>query len=236
MKLWKAVLALLAAAGLFYGGVIAAESPALSLKKVEVIGNSSGKVRASDVVSAGGLSRGIRLLELPTEKTARRIESLPWVSDAHVERILPSSIRVTIKERRPAYVAMEGLTPWLVDEAGVVLEQADRGLIHLWDLPLPPLRPGLKLDLRQFDHVVRILDSLPSALRTRLDRVGAASVDRITLQLTDGTAVIYGAAEEMSDKNYAARALLERYDAQGIPVETVDVRVPSRPAVKPKGG
>lgn len=219
---------------MFYGGIIAARSPALSLRAVELEGASSGKVKLADVVSAGKLNRGTSLLEMSTEKAARRIETLAWVRDASVERILPSRIRVRVIERQPAFVVMAGSIPWLTDEQGVVLEQADMGLLHLWDLPLPALEPGTKLKVPQFEHTRRIIDSLPQELRSRLNRVRAASVDRITLELTDGAAIVYGAAEEIADKNHAAGRLLELYDGRGITLETIDVRAPSRPAVKPR--
>lgn len=230
----KGIGILAAAGGLFYGGVVAAESPAFDLQTVELAGDSGGKVTVGDVMSAGRLQPGQNLLKVPTDQAAGRIESLPWVSDATVERILPSRIRVTIVQRQPAFVIMAGQTPWLVDGEGVVLEQAEMGLLHLIDLPVGELEAGRTLGVPQFQHVARIVDSLPPFLRGRLHRIRAASVDRITLELTDGAAIIYGAAENIEDKNYAARRLLELHDGRGVRLETVDVRVPSRPAAKPR--
>lgn len=234
MKAVKFLAGLVLAVSLLFGGMVAAESPALSIKTIELVGESGGKVQLEDVISAGRLKKGTNLLKLPTDAAERRIETLPWVFDAQVERILPSRIRVRIVQRKPAFVVISGSTPWILDGHGVVLEQGQPGLMHLLDLPLPALQPGQKLDLTQFEHASKVVTSLPSALRTRLARVRAASVDRITLELADGTAIVYGAAEQMEDKNYAATRLLELYDGKGTSVETIDVRVPTRPAVKPR--
>lgn len=232
MKPLRLIFAAALAAGIVYTGMVAARSPALDLKTVELVGAQSGRVSLADVVRAGGLRKGTSLLRLPTGRAADRIESLPWVLHARVERILPSKIRVTIQEATPAFVVVSGGAPWEVDKHGTVLERADTGLVHILDIPLAGLHPGSKVSAPQFENAVRILQALTPPIRNRLNLVRAASVDRITLELVDGSSVIYGAAEQMADKNYAVRKLLELYDGRGVPLESIDVRVPSRPAVR----
>jgi len=61
--------------------------------------------------------------------------------------------------------------------------------------------------------------------------VFAPTLERISLKLTDGTIVRYGAAEDIADKNAVLAAVLKRIRAEGLPAAYVDVRVPSAPAI-----
>jgi len=231
MKLVQLALVMAVGGGLVYGGVQLSNSPALSLRTIELAGGTQGKLTVSQVMKAGRITKGRNLLKFSTGEAARRIETLPWVLSARVERIYPSKLRIKVVERTPTVVAEVGGSRFLVDNEGVVLEQGDAGLIHISELPLEGVVAGDRIKLIQFVHSMRILASLPPALRERLNSLRARTLDRITLELTDGTIVIYGAADQLAAKNYAAQKLLERYDGEGKILATVDVRAPSRPAV-----
>ncbi|MGI8427590.1 MAG: cell division protein FtsQ/DivIB [Actinomycetota bacterium] len=231
MKLLKLLLIMAVGGGLVYGGIQLLNSPALSLKTIELTGATQEKVTVAEVTAAGRISKGRNLLEISTTGTARRIETIPWIQSAKVERIYPSKIRIEVALRTPAIVAVAASTPFIVDREGVVLEKGEAGLVHLLEMPLESLGPGDRIKLDQFVHSMRIFASLPPELREKLVVIRAPSLDRITLELTEGTRIIYGAAERLTAKNYSARRLLERYDGQGKILTSIDVRAPSRPAV-----
>jgi hypothetical protein len=48
-----------------------------------------------------GVSRGDSMLEFSPEAARQRLESIPWVARAHVERHLPGTIVLRLEERRP---------------------------------------------------------------------------------------------------------------------------------------
>lgn len=227
---WLIALALMGALGT--GVWFGYRSEAMKLKRVEILGNSD--VSADDVVDASGLRDGVHLLHLSTSSVARDIESISWIATARVERILPSKVRITVREREPAAVALVDGQQILIDREGIVLAEGSRPLPTLTGLPIQDASPGQKLALTQVRHVFAILDSLDPEIRRSLKSIDAASVDRITLILDDATQIMFGAAEDLEDKNFAAASLLRRYRAEGRSVERIDVRVPLRPAVKPR--
>lgn len=227
---WLVVFGLLGALGA--GGWFGYRSQAMELKRVEVVGNDN--VSADDIVDESGLKDGMHLLHLSTSKTARMIEGISWVASARVERILPSKVRITIREREPAAVALVSGRQMLIDRDGVVLSEGARPLPSLTGLPVETVTPGERLALGQIRHVFAILDSLDPEIEGELRSVDAPSVDRITLVLDDSTQILFGAAEDLEDKNFAAASLLRKYRAQGQALERIDVRVPLRPAVKPR--
>jgi cell division protein FtsQ len=56
---------------------------------------------ASALLAAAGLKRGDPILGFDPEDVRQRIESLPWVASAAVERRLPDYVGITIVERTP---------------------------------------------------------------------------------------------------------------------------------------
>lgn len=219
-------------AGAVYGGSILWESDQLKLSKVEVAGIE--RTTADEVVEASGLKEGAHLLRISTDAVANRVAAaIAWVEDATVERILPSTVRITVEERTPHLLAVFEGRPFLIDDEGVLLEESNEPLIRVLELPtegMEQIRPGEQIDELSFTHVIEILDGLPSEVADRVQAVRAPSVDRITLQLDGALEVLYGASEEIEAKNFALVELLGRASEEGITY--IDVRVPSRPATR----
>lgn len=70
---------------------------------------------------AVGVARGDAILELDPELIRQRIETLPWVRSAEVERQLPDIIRVRLVERVPFALWQRNQRMAVVDEEGVIL-------------------------------------------------------------------------------------------------------------------
>ncbi|MGH2720436.1 MAG: cell division protein FtsQ/DivIB [Actinomycetota bacterium] len=224
------------------GGVALWDSPVLDLRTVEVGGNT--RVAARDVVVASGLSDADHLLRIATGRVASSVQGSPWVSEAKVERILPSTVRITVVERRPAAVVPVGTASWLVDRDGVVLEQVAAGVTApsfegtrlpvVADLPVEAVLPGESVEPPQYRQALTVLHSLPAAVRERVAVVRAPTPDGITLELTNGPVILFGSAEALRDKVFAVRALMEKATDGGLDLAAIDVRVPTRPAARPR--
>lgn len=232
MRLVKYLVILVVLAGVSAGGYFGYRSSALKLQRVEVIGNEN--VTADDIVDASTLTNGVHLLRLSTGSVARKVKTISWVMSARVERILPSKVRIVITERQPRAMVSIGGTAYLVDREGVVLQEGQRSLPLIVGLGVSSTEPGARLSAVQLDHVFRIIDALDADVRSQTRSIEAASIDRITLILDSGTRILFGAAEDLEDKNFAVQSLLRRYRLENKHIERLDVRVPLRPAVKLK--
>jgi cell division protein FtsQ len=230
-------VALLVLTGLVAGAVALWDSPVLDLRRVEVGGNR--RVQARDIVVASELSSRDHLLRISTSNVAARVEQSPWVAAARVERILPSSVRITVVERTPAAVVVAGPWSYLVDAQGVVLEKATTAasssrLPVIADLPAQGLLPGRHVPLPQFGQALTILSILPPAMRDRVAVVRAPSVESITIELSGGPVILFGPAERLGDKRFALRAIAAKAEQDRMVLASIDVRVPDRPAVLPE--
>lgn len=206
-------------------------SPLLRIDDVTVVG--ARHASETDVVDVAGLDNAGNLLLLSTEDVERRIETLPWVASAEVDRMLPGSVRVRIKERRAALALSLGSISWAIDADGLVLgPQATAGeLPILAGIDVAAVRPGDRLVVPAAVDALTAWRSLPDPLRADVRAIFAPSLERITLVLGDGTQVRYGAAEQMHAKNDVLLVLLRRLATEGATVAYIDVRVPSHPAV-----
>jgi cell division protein FtsQ len=232
MKLVHVLAAMVAGVLIYQGAMAVYQSAPLELRTIEVVGNFDNRVTTEDLLRVSGIAKGQRLLEVSTDDVASRIGEIPWIADARVERILPSKIRIEVIERKPAMVVFTPAGPYLVDAEGVVLQQGTENLVNVVDLPDAVVSPGKPMRSAEFAHALKIFNALPREIRGRVASIRASTVDSITVVLSGGEAIFYGAAEQLEDKNYAAQALLGAAPS-GTGGRIIDVRVPSRPAIRP---
>lgn len=225
------LLILLLLAVLGAGGWFGWNSSALHLRRVEVAGTV--RVAKEDIARASGLRAGAHLLKLPMERISARIERVPRIHSVKIERIIPSTVRVTVTEREPIAEVSVGPRTYLVDSEGVVLEEGTGQPIRVIDLPIEQVAIGERIRLDQYSSALSVARGIEPAVRRRLLRIRAPSVDRISLELDGGLLIVYGAPERMGEKNYAVRTVMEDLAKRGERAASIDVRVPERPAVRP---
>jgi cell division protein FtsQ len=206
-------------------------SPLLAVRDIEVVG--AEHTTSEDVSKAAALERNTNLLLLDGAGVVERVEEMPWVESARLDRMLPGTVRIRITERRPAMVLSLGAARWTLDATGRVLESgsAARGLPVLAGVQVGTIEPGLSLRTSEAQDALAAYRGLPRALRRRVVGVFAPTIERITFALEDETQIRYGAAEDVAAKNEILRALLRRLRAEGTTAGYIDVRVPGRPAV-----
>jgi cell division protein FtsQ len=222
------------------------QSPLLAVDSVTVKGTAR-ESRAA-VESAAAVKKGSALLFVDTSAVARRVEALPWVARATVDRDLPNGLTITVIERSPVAWARrappvgspEGTLGAivLVDRFGRVLggaPSAPTGLPELVGMVLVPDR-GERIEPA---GPARAVGQLPDALRAQtgsvIRRHGQAVLRLV--QPPGGAPPVAGEVrlgnlDEVAAKGAAALAVLDQLAVAGEHVEYVDVRVPGAPATR----
>lgn len=98
---------------------VAVHEAGFQVGEILVSGRAHTQMEALRV--AIGLDRGDPILEVDPELIRRRVETLPWVRTALVERQLPDIIRVRLQERTPFALWQRNGRMAVVDEEGVIL-------------------------------------------------------------------------------------------------------------------
>ena len=212
---------------------VAYYTPLLAARHVRVVG--AVHTPPSAVLRVSGLAGHPPLMTVNPGAEAARLETLPWVAAATVERRWPDSVVVRVVERTPvAAVALPaGSKPaWaLVDGTGRVLEwrsAAPAGLAQLLS-PASVGRPGS--DLAAAARPGLVVASALGALSGSVHEVRVSTDGQVTLGLSGGTVAVLGSDDDLGPKLAALRSVMVGAPPPGP--ETIDVTVPGDPTVGP---
>lgn len=215
---WRYVVAAVALVVLVAGGAwVVYFSAWLSVKGVEVDG--VGLLSAAQVRDAAAVPEGEALARVDLDRVRSRVEALAPVRSADVSRQWPDQVLIEVRERVAIAVVEIGGRLQGMDGEGVVFRdyaQAPTGL--------PRVETGADTGSEALREAALVVAALPADLQTRIDHVGVATVDEISLELRDGRIVEWGSAE---DSELKARVLADLLAARRAPY--YDVSVPGQP-------
>ncbi len=123
--LWRSGHVEAASQSLVDGIYEATADAGLAVTSIQLVGR--GESREQEILQALETERGASILRFDPEEARARVEALPWVESATIERRLPNRILVTVSERRPvALWQLHG--EWkVIDGEGKVIEGAAPG-------------------------------------------------------------------------------------------------------------
>ena len=105
-------------------------SAGLKVEEILVVGRNETK--REDLLKAIRVARGMPILTVDLDAARRRVEALPWVHRASVERILPDTILLNVEERKPIALWQHNGKFALIDGKGEVI--LNTGLQRFSDL------------------------------------------------------------------------------------------------------
>src|SRR5207249_783290 len=189
------------------------------------------RVTRSEILGVSGVRLGMNVLSVDPGSVSRRVEALPYVASAHVERIYPSKIRIVIGERSPAAVVALPAGRWLVDAGGVALSPVGEtdGLVVIHSASGDPVEPGSPIADAGVRQGLAVWRGLPSALRSSAFFIDATSPAAVSVRLGNAT-VVFGDASRLSVKIEALEALLARARSSRRALRSANLQAPERPA------
>lgn len=210
-----AATVLLAAGGLAW---LLLGSGVLGVRAVDVRG--AKLVSTAEVLRIADVPAGMPLARVDLDAVATRVSGLPAVGKVAVARRWPNTIGIQITERVPAFAAETPGGYWIVDDNGVIFDSAAEVPRGVLPARVPTGDPRLIRDL------ATVVQALPAELRGKVRLLTAQTPDSITLELTGGTTVIWGGAEQSPLK---VQVLLRLMTAQH---RVYDVSAPSNPVTR----
>lgn len=201
-------------------------SPRASVHRVTITGADQ---TGPDIVAAvAGIENGTPSVSVNGAAIARRIEELPWVANARVDRSLSGDVSIRVIERVPVATVGYGAQRMAVDRDGRILAPAD----HQLNVPsIGGLRPADTVGTTVRDRqrtVAALVATLPTEATTDLLSIRDDGEGLQALR-ADGITVRLGDATEIRAKFDAVAAALTAYDPSEV--ATIDVRVPNAVAV-----
>ena len=192
-----------------------------------------GLVRAAVAHDVAGKS----LLRVDASSLAARIEAIPDVKSASVDRAFPHTVAVSIVMERPAALVRAGKASYVVSVDGRVLRAAKTAGAAMPRLVLPPASQpaaGRTVDTAEMRSALHVLAVAPHRFPAGIARLRkvVASPGGVVAVFGHGLQVRLGTAGALDVKlHVAARVLVRMGDSVRRSVAYVDVSAPARPAI-----
>jgi cell division protein FtsQ len=223
-------LAAVAVAAVAYA--VARETSLFAIDRIDLRG-ASGPA-AADVRNALADWRGKSLVGLDGAGLLARVEAVPWVATARLDRAFPHTLRIDVRPEHPVAILRRGRDSWLVSARGRVLTRVPTGsqrvLPRIWIRTATPVELGERLPALDGGTAARALAPLrghpfPTAVTTVV-----LSHGELLLALRNGVQLRLGRPVEVGLKIAIARRIVVR-----LPAGTafLDVSVPGRPVAGP---
>ena len=221
------ILLVIAAAVVAVGvAFLVIDSPLLDVDRVQVEG--AAHLSAAQVRAATGVKDGAPLLFVDTATVRHRLEQLPWVEHARVQRVYPATVRVTVTEYQPAVFVRTGTSVVLIASNGhAIVHVAARARGRQGDPRCARAAP-VDGELLSPPEAAGVVAQLPRPLADQVVAVDIADAG-IALDLVRGGSIRLGRATDLDAKAAAALAVLARRGT--TPFSYIDVSTPATPVL-----
>jgi cell division protein FtsQ len=212
----------------------------LHVSRIRVHGNvrlSSGEVQTlvRDL-------QGTNILTANLSRSRRVLLQSPWVAEAGLRRVLPSTIDVYVSERRPFGLCRLGNQLYLIDRGGTVMDEFGPRYVE-FDLPIvdglvrAPRHGKPSIDENRAELAARVVESIEGheILTKRVSQIDVSDLHDAVVLLDNDPALLHVGEERFRER---LQSYIEIADAlrQRIPdIDYVDLRFEQRVYVKPRG-
>jgi cell division septal protein FtsQ len=239
---WPAlrVIAVLAAAAYVAdrGVALVTRAPALRIRHVSVQGTRH--LTPNEVLARLKGLTGQNILRADLESWRDRLLEDPWIRQAVLRRVLPSTVEVTIVEREPIGAGRIGDRLFLVAADGTALAHEGPALAR-YDLPIVdglhngPIRVGATVDPGRAGLAASVVRSIRQSpeLDGRVSQIDVSNDDdAVVLLSNEGTRVHLG-RERFEERLRAYLDLSPSLRARVPAIDYVDLRFDARVFVRP---
>ena len=210
----------------------------LQVTRIVVHGNvriSSGEVQAL----VDGL-RGTSILTADLSAYRVRLLGSPWVADAALRRVLPSTVEVFVSERRPMGLCRLGATLYLIDEGGILIDEFGPQYAE-FDLPIvdglvdAPTDGADAIDPARAALAARVVEALSvrGGLAERVSQIDVSDPHDAVVLLDSDPALLHLGEERFAERLEAYLDLAPALRDRVPQIDYVDLRFGERVYVRP---
>ncbi|MBT95342.1 MAG: hypothetical protein CL431_05180 [Acidimicrobiaceae bacterium] len=217
------LLILLSVAGLFIS-----KSSLLDVDEIVIVG-AEGEL-AEAILNQANISKSKPILEVDVTAVTSRIEEIPYINEARINRSFGGKITILVSLRKPT-VVLQNFGDWLlIDSEGRLLERISEMSPSL----RYPVIEGNFSDLQigewlpeQALSAVELANNLPPVLLA--DTSSILPGEEIELVLFGQGKVLFGNNQALESKIVAVSTILEQVNLAGL--IHIDVRTPDKPVL-----
>lgn len=195
-------------------------SPLFNILYIKVENNS--KVRQGDIIELSGINLGDNLFLISSSVTANKIKKNPYIESVSLQRNLPDTLIIKVKERKATYaLQIEEAQYAYINNQGYILEiNAERNNLPLiTSYTTQEIVPGGRLnneDLEKIEIVLRVMETANgNQMGDLITSIDIKDKKNIILRLEGEKKTIYiGDGSDINTKMLYIKATLE--DEKGV--------------------
>jgi cell division septal protein FtsQ len=223
--------------GAYRGVTLIAAASSLQIGHIVVRGHE--RLSTGEILALVDGLRGQNILAVSLDEWQEKLLTSPWVESATIRRVLPSTLEISVRERRPMGIGRLGSAMYLIDSHGVIVDEygpayADIDLPIIDGLGAAPQDDSL-IDAARAEFAARLIGALTARpeIAKRVSQIDVANLHDAVVIL-DGDPVLL----RLGDTDFVARlqqyldlapALRERLAG----IDYVDLRFDERLYVRP---
>jgi hypothetical protein len=221
----------------FGGYKLLAMSPAFAVTVIEMKGTTPRLSAEITKALEGDGTTSKSLLQTDAGAIEARLEKLPYVRSATVDRAFPHTLEVSINAYRPAVFVQSGATGWLVAKDGRVLGEAAKAPMSVARITIPPgaiLTVGDRTGDADVSNGLLLLRSAPKGFRTSVGRVNRliSRSGTINAVVAHHIELRFGEPVDLTLKMAVVeRVMRQIHGGQRRDLAYLDVSAPARPAL-----
>jgi cell division septal protein FtsQ len=231
-------LALMVGYAAYRGVALIAAATSLQIGHMVVRGHE--RLSTGEVLSLVEGLRGQNILAVDLDQWQQKLLSSPWVERATIRRVLPSTVEISVDERRPMGIGRLGTAMYLIDATGVIIDEygpayADIDLPIIDGIAASPQDGGSMVEVTRAEFAGRVIGALAARpeIAKRVSQIDVSDLHDAVVILDGDPALLH-----LGDAEFVARlqqyidlapALRERLDG----IDYVDLRFDERMYVRP---
>jgi cell division septal protein FtsQ len=224
-----------------YRGVnLVVRAAPLQVGRIVVTGNERLSDAEVEALARGLYGRSILTADLAAGR--RHLLESPWVADASLRRVLPSTIEVRVVERQPIGISRVGNQLYLIDRSGSVIDEFGPRYRE-FDLPIvdglvrSPKKGKPAIDEQRAELAARVLDSVSTrkAIAKRLSQIDVGNPHDVVVLLDGDPALLHLGEERFVERLQSYVEVASALRGRVAEIDYVDLRFDDRVYVKPRG-
>jgi cell division septal protein FtsQ len=229
---------LLISGGRYLGQRVFVENPRYAVNHFEA-GSDGTRINARRIREFAELGESINLFAINLKDVRARLEEVPVIKTARIQRILPDTLKIWVTERIPIarLTGKPDAQSWAIDRDGYVLGPGTSypGLPLIFGADMSDFRPRKKIESPQVVSAINVLEivdsSRPLSRVLHIERIDVQDVNDLQLYL-DKERVAFVSRENTEKLLGDLAVTIQQADSAGKDWKSFDVRVDKNRYVK----
>lgn len=192
-----------------------------NVQKIEITGNNI--ITEAQIIEKTGIDLGDNLFKINRFSVADRIMTIGYIEEVNIDKVLPKTIRISIKERTPYVEVLYDDKYYVFDINGILLERRSEsfeGLTIITNLQIEDLKEGQELNIDS-DFVEIFKDEKIINIINKIKSIDFSDEQNIKIILNKDIPVEFGSLYNIKYKLLQLGEIINDIEKKNIPTKMI---------------